>query len=94
MTTRDVCFYPSEEDHPFGLPEGFDEWRPDSGLCSHEDCLEGNRIGRLYASERRVRGMSRDDIEALKADHELIRDEYHGQWTQDNGGYLLVAEEG
>lgn len=87
------CWYPRREDYLRDEPlEGFDEWAPAPGLCEHEDCAEGNRIGRLYASSRRVSGMTRDEIEALRNDHELIRDEFHGQWTQDHGGYVVVVE--
>ena len=88
------CWYPEDPEDGSSPPEGFDEWRDPSGLCEHEHCAEGNRIGRLYASSRRAAGMTRDEIEALRNDHELIRDEFHGQWTQDHGGYVLVADEG
>lgn len=89
--TRWHCWFPENPRDGSFPPEGYEEWAAPDGLCNHEHCAEGNRIGRLYASERRVRGMSRDDIEALKADHELIADEYGG-WMKDEGGYILVAE--
>ena len=91
--TRDVCFYPEDREDGSFPPEGFDEWRDPSGLCEHEWCAEGNRIGRLHRTSRRDH-MTADDIEALKADRELIADEYHGLWVQDHGGYIVTVDEG
>ncbi len=85
------CWFPEDPEDGSSPREGFDEWRAPDGLCVHEDCAEGNRIGRLYASSRKVAGMTRDELEALKADRELIADEFHG-WMKDEGGYVLVAE--
>ena len=88
----DVCHFPEDPEDGSYPPEGFEVWRDPSGFCDHDHCAEGNRIGRLYASQRRASGMTLDEIEALRADRELIADEYHGQWVQDHGGYIVVAE--
>ena len=89
-----VCLLPDHDDYPDRVEpfEGYDEWRDPSGHCQHDYCIEGNRIGRLYASSRKVAGMTPDEIEAIRADRELVLDEYHGHWTQDHGGYVVVAE--
>lgn len=89
------CFYPSREDFDTDEPpEEWGEWRPESGECNHADCIEGNRIGRLYRSAQKVRSMTLDEIQSIRADHELMRDEFHGrEWTLEESGYVIVAEE-
>ena len=91
--TRDVCYYPTDPEDGSSPLEGYGEWADPSGLCEHEHCAEGNRIGRQYRAPKGDH-MTADDIAALKADRELIRDEYHGLWVQDHGGYVVTVDEG
>ena len=91
--TRDVCHYPEDPEDGSYPPEGFDEWADPSGLCEHDHCAEGNAIGRQFRASRRDH-MTADEIVALRNDHELIRDEYHGLWVQDHGGYVVTVDEG
>lgn len=71
------CWYPIQEDYPNGLPDWAEEWRDPSGRCTHDHCLEGDRMGRLYARTPRL---TPDEIDATKADLELVADEYGGVW--------------
>ncbi len=89
---RDHCWYPENPEDGSSPREGFDEWRDPSGLCEHEDCAEGNRIGRQYRASKGDH-MTADDIEAIRNDHELVADEFHGKWIQPHDGYVLVADE-
>jgi hypothetical protein len=66
-----TCYYPTGEGEP---PEGFDEWRPASGLCEHEGCRESAEI------ELMVDAMSADEIAAIRSDRELVADEYGGMF--------------
>lgn len=75
------CCYPDRDSYPedHGIPEGYDEWRPASGRCTHDHCIEGDRMGRLYARTPRL---TPDEIEATKADLELVADEYGGLFRE------------
>jgi hypothetical protein len=79
MTTEVPCFYPDPDSYREGTepPEEFGEWRPASGSCSHDYCIEGNWIVQLFRAQSR---MTPDEIEATKADLELVADEYGGVW--------------
>lgn len=72
------CCYPDPDSYRPGTepPEEYGEWRPASGMCSHDHCIEGDRIGRLFAATPR---MSPDELEEMNADRELVLDETGGR---------------
>lgn len=73
MTDTVPCILPDDPDIP--LPEGFEDYGyKTSERCNHLYCAEADDAYRIW---RGSRGMSRDEQQAMEADHELMRDEFH-----------------
>ena len=64
--------------------DGEDEYlvEPEPGaVCRHEYCLFVDGIRRSFATQR-ASAYSAADIEEMRADRELMRDEFHGRDVQ------------
>lgn len=66
------CHYPMQEDDE-PLPEAWDEWRPESGRCHHDYCVEAASFYAAWRAEQPLR----ESMALMEGDRELIRDEFH-----------------
>ena len=74
-----TCIYPDDQFEEGGEPpEGFDEWRS-SPTCSHGYCVEADDALRIWQGQRQAR-LSQAEREEVRADHELMADEFHGRF--------------
>ena len=79
-TTLVSCHYPEPDDYdnPGTPPDEWGEWRPESGECRHDHCIEAAQFRREFYAQQRY-GVSAQEREEIMADTELFRDEFHGR---------------